>query len=71
MVNYRKESTMDNKKQWATGIIYNEDGSVREVFQHENEKDVHDMMAYVISISSKNLRSEYIGRINGKYKVAL
>ena len=55
---------MDNKKQWATGVIYDEDGSVREVFQHE---DVHDMMAYVISKSSKNLRSEYIGRINGKY----
>ena len=62
---------MDNKKQWATGIIYDEDGSIREVFQHANEKDVKDMMAYVISISSKNLRSEYIGRINGKYKVAL
>ena len=71
MVNYRKESTMDNYKQWATGVIYDEDGSIREVFQHENEKDVHDMMAYVISISSKNLRSEYVGRINGKYKVAL
>jgi hypothetical protein len=26
------------------------------------------MMAYVLSISSKNLRSEYIGRINGAYK---
>ena len=62
---------MDNNKKWATGIIYNEDGSIREVFQHENEKDVHDMMAYVISISRKNLRSEYVGRINGKYKVAL
>ena len=58
---------MDDNKQWATGFIYNEDGSIREVFQHENEKDVHDMMAYVISVSTKNLRSEYIGRINGKY----
>ena len=71
MVNYRKESTMDNNKQWATGVIYNEDGSIREVFQHENEKDVKDMMAFVLMISGKNLQSEYIGRINGKYKVAL
>lgn len=55
-------------KLYATGVIYDEDGSVREIFQHDNEKDVHDMMAYVLSISSKNLRSEYIGRINGAYK---
>ena len=62
---------MDNNKKYATGIIYDEDGSIREIFQHENEKDVKDMMAFVLMISGKNLQSEYIGRINGKYKVAL
>lgn len=51
-------------KLYATGVIYDEDGSVREIFQHDNEKDVHDMMAYVLSISSKNLTSEYIGLVS-------
>ena len=51
-------------KLYATGVVYDEDGSVREIFQHDNEKDVHDMMAYVLSISSKNLTSEYIGLVS-------
>ncbi len=52
----------------ATGVTYDEDGSVREIFQHDNEKDVHDMMAYVLSISSKKLTSKYLGRMDNHYK---
>jgi|TARA_E500000318_G_C3506703_1_gene190561 hypothetical protein len=54
-----------------TGVIYCEDGSVREIFQHKNEKDIHDMIAYILSLNpNTNLTSKYIGRVNNHYKNA-
>ena len=56
-------------KLYATGVVYDEDGSVREIFQHDNEKDVHDMMAYILSLNpNKKLTSKYLGRMDNYYK---
>ena len=51
------------EKMYATGVIYDEDDHIREIFQHESEKNVRKMMKWVLEISDKNLTSQYGGRI--------
>lgn len=51
------------KKMYATGVIYDEDDHIREIFQHESEKNVRKLMKQVLEISDKNLTSQYVGRI--------